>query len=201
MVFGEPGVVEEPGTAPQVVQAMKAQLAGIKGLTVTAVVSDRGINKKIDVKASATADPTMRQTMDQIKDSMSNMASPLPEEAVGAGAKWQVKMPVKSQGMSIDQTADYQLVSVDGDHISTTATLTQSAANQKIQNPAMGSVQMNLIKMTNNATGTVATDLSKLIPLQATIDMHMDMNSEVTVGNKKQPVAMKMAMNMTMEAK
>lgn len=201
MVFGEAGVVEEPGAAPKMIETMKTQLAGLKGLTVNAVISDRGISKKVDVKASPNADPKMRQMTDQIKDGMSNASQPFPEEAVGPGAKWELKMPVKSQGMTLNQTADYQLVSVDGDHVSTTSTLTQSAANQKIQNPAMGSVQMNLIQMTNNATGSAAADLSKLMPLQATMDTHMEMNSEVTVGNKTQPLAMKMAMNVTMEAR
>lgn len=201
MVFGEPGVVSEPGAAAQMVQAVKTQLAAIKGLTVTGVVSDRGISKKVDLKAPPTADPAMRQTMEQIKDGMANIASPLPEEAIGAGAKWEVKMPIKSGGVSVDQTSDYQLISVDGDHISTSVTASGSAANQKIQNPAMGSAQMNLIEMTNDATGTVAADLSKLIPLQASMDVHSDLNSEITVGTKKQPFAMKQAMNVTMEAK
>lgn len=201
MVFGEPGVVEEPGAAQQMVQAVKTQLAAIKGLTVTGVISDRGISKKVDLKAPPTADATMRQTMDNIKDGMANITSPLPEEAIGSGAKWEVKMPIKSGGLSVDQISDYQLISVDGDHISTSVTASGSAANQKMQNPALGSAQMNVIEMTNSATGTVAADLSKLIPLQASMDVHSDLNSEISVGTKKQPFAMKTAMNMTMEAK
>jgi hypothetical protein len=92
-------------------------------------------------------------------------------------------------------------VSVNGDNISTTATVTQSAANQKIQNPAMGQAQMKVISLTKAITGTVASDLSKLIPLQASMDMHMDMNSEMTMGDKTQAIPMKMAMNMTIESK
>jgi hypothetical protein len=199
-VMGEPGIVDEPGTLPQVAQAMKAGIAKIKGLTSTGVISNRGVSKKVDVKAPADADPQLRQSVEQMREGMSNLAVPAPEEAVGAGAKWEVKMPVKSQGISIEQTADYQLASVAGDHVSATFTVTQNAANQKIQNPAMGGMQINLIQMTGNATGSVTADLSKLVALQGTMNMHIDMNSQMTMGAKTQPMNMKMGMDMSLES-
>ena len=67
------------------------------------------------------ADAQTRQLMDQMKDSFSSVAAPLPEEAVGPGARWEVKMPIKSQGMTIDQTATYELVSLEGERLTTKA--------------------------------------------------------------------------------
>jgi hypothetical protein len=199
-VFEEPGVVNDTNIPPQVVQGMKMALGKIKGMTGTGVISSRGVSKSADVKAPNDADPQMRQSIEQIKQSMHNIGTPMPEEAVGTGAKWEIKMPVKSQGMSIDQTADYQLTSVQGDHVNATFTLTQSAANQKVQNPAMGNAQMNLIQYTGSGTGNVTTDLSKLMAIQASMDMHIDMNSQITMGTKTQPLNMKMGMNMTLES-
>lgn len=189
MVFGEPGVADEPGTSPQVLQALKSGLKGIKGLTIDGVISDQGVNKKADSKTPPNADPQMRQTVDQIKEGMANMGMPLPDGAIGAGAKWEVKAPAKVLGASLDQTSDFQLVSADGDHVSTTFTQTQSAANQKIQSPAMG--QVNVQQMTNNSTGTVTSDLSKLLPPQATIDIHSEVNAEITARGKTQPFTQK----------
>jgi hypothetical protein len=200
MVFGEAGIADEPGTAPQVAQAMKAALSGFKGLTTTAVVSDRGVSKKVDIKVPPDANPQVRQTFDQMKSSMMSMGSFLPEDAIGTGAKWEVKMPVKSSGLTLDQTTDYQLASMDGDHVSTTITQSQSAANQKMQNPSMGATQMNVLQMTNSMTGNFAADLSKLMPLQATMDSHTELNAEVTAAGKKQPMAMKIGMNITLES-
>lgn len=200
-VMGDAGVVDEPGVAPQVAQAMKTAIAKIKGLTTTGVMSSRGMSKKVDVKAPPDADPQLRESVAQMKQAMSNMGVPTPEEAVGPGAKWEVKMPVVTQGMKLEQTADYQLVSAQGDQVNTTVTLAQNAANQKVQNPAMGNVQMNLIQLTSTGTGSVTADLSKLVALQATMNMQMDMNAEVTVGGKTQPFAMKMGMDISMESK
>jgi hypothetical protein len=200
-VIGEAGVVDEPGVAPQMAQAMKTAIAKIKGLTTTGVMSSRGMSKKVDVKAPPDADPQLRQSVAQMKQAMSNLGVPTPEEAVGPGAKWEVKMPVVTQGMTLEQTADYQLVSAQGDQVSTTFTLAQNAANQKIQNPAMGNMQMNLIQLTTTGNGSVTADLSKLVALQATMNMQMDMNAEVTAGGKTQPFAMKMGMDISMESK
>ncbi|HEX4264823.1 MAG TPA: DUF6263 family protein [Verrucomicrobiae bacterium] len=199
-VFEEPGVVSQTNTPPQVVQGMKMALGKMKGMTCTGVISSRGVSKSIEVKSQNEADPQVRQSVEQIRQSMRNVGTPMPEEAVGPGAKWEIKMPVKSQGMAIDQTADYQLTSVQGDHVNTTFTLTQNAANQKVQNPSMGNMQLNLLQYTGNGTGNVTTDLSKLMALQATMKMDIDMNSEMTMGAKTQPLIMKMGMDMTLES-
>lgn len=200
MTFEEPEMGAEPGASPQMAQAMKTALSGFKGLSVTGTISDRGVSKNVDVKVPADANPQVRQTLGQMKESMMNMGSLLPSEAIGTGAKWEVKMPVKSSGLTVDQTTDYQLASMDGDHVSTTFTQTQSAANQRMQNPAMGATQMNILQMTNNMTGSVASDLSKLMPLQATMDSHSELNAEVNAAGKKQAMDMKIGMNITLEA-
>jgi hypothetical protein len=65
----------------------------------------------------------------------------------------------------------------------------------------MGGAQMELIQLTGKGTGNVTADLSKLVPSQAAIDMHIEMNAELTMGAKKQPFAMKMDVNITTEAR
>lgn len=162
MVFTEPGIADEPGTPPQMAQGMRTALSGIKGVTATGVMSDRGVNKKVDVKAPPNANPQVRQIVEQMKEGMLDADSLLPEEPVGAGAKWEVKSSIKRSGISMDQTTDCQLVSVDGDHLSTTFTQTESPANQKMQNPPAATTE----------TGSTVSDLSKIMPLEATIDDH-----------------------------
>jgi hypothetical protein len=107
---------------------------------------------------------------------MSDTGSELPEAAVGTGAKWEVKSMTKSSGVPVDQMSDYQLVSIEGDHISTSFTQTQLPANQKIQNSP--GTQTSAPQTTNTMTGTTASDLSKLMPLQVTMEGHSEENGE-----------------------
>jgi hypothetical protein len=201
LIMGEPGVADEPGGVPGVAQAIKSALTGLKGLSMTGVISDRGIIKQAAMKIPADADPTMRQTMEQMKDSMSKLSAPFPEEAVGPGAKWEVSARITSGGVAIDQTVTYELVSASGNHWSAKTTIEQTAGKQKIENPSMGSVQMNLLKMSSKGAGTINSDLSRIVPSQANIDTHVDMQSEIVMAQTNQPMNMKMDMNIRMEGK
>lgn len=188
-VFGEAGIVEDTNTPPQVAQVLKAMVSKIKGTTAAGTVSSRGISKKTEMKVPPDADPQLRQMMEGIKENLDDLEIPLPEEAVGTGAKWELKKPVKAEGMTIEQAGDYQLDSATGDHV--TAKFTATA-----KSPATARVQIN-----GNGSGTITSDLSKLVPTQSTFDSH----TEVSVGGgaanaQNQASTMKMDVNISLEA-
>ncbi|MBC8095890.1 MAG: hypothetical protein H7Y43_08760 [Akkermansiaceae bacterium] len=200
-VVKEASVADEPGMMPQVVDAMKASLSGIKGLSTRGTISNRGISKNVEVTMPPNADPQVRQSLEQMKEMMENLTTPLPVQAVGPGAKWEVKMPVKSQGMTINQTATYQLVAIDGDRMTVTSTITQSATNQKIQNPAMPGLKLDLTKMTGSGTGNVNFNLTQLMPVKSAVTLRTDMAMGMNLGAQRQTMGMKMDMDILMEAK
>jgi hypothetical protein len=201
MVFSDATVAEDTNIQPAVAAAMKTSLASIRGLTGTGRMSDHGIIKSMEIKRSAAADPQLSQTLDQMKESFSSSSTPLPEEAVGPGAKWEYKTRIKSQGMSIDQTLAYELVAVEGDRITLRSTLSQNAANQKIQNPAMPGLKVDLNKMTGAGTGSSTYDLTHIMPVTGTLDEEIGINMGMNVGQQKQAMDMKMDMNITLESK
>jgi len=188
-------------TLPAVATAMKTALASINGMTGTGKMSSCGIVKSVEMKPPATAAPQISQTLDQMKDSFSSSATPLPEEAVGPGAKWEYKTRLKSQGMNIDQTITCELVSIDGDVLTLHSTLVQNAANQKISNPAMPGLKMDLTKMTGNGTIASTLNLGKLMPQSATVDSKTEVAMAMNVGQQKQAMDMKMNIHVAIEAK
>lgn len=201
MVMGEPTIVEDAEVMPQVVSVMKSSFAGVKGLAGTGVVSARGVIKSADLKVPANADPGMRQTLDQVKEALANSITPLPEEAVGPGAKWQVKLPIKAQGMTIDQTTTCELISVEGDRLAANTTLVQHAANQKIQNPGMPGMKLDLTRMTGKGSGTLNLDLAQIIPLEAKVDSQTDASMSLNMNGQKQAMTTKVVMKLTIEGK
>jgi hypothetical protein len=201
LVMGEFGVSDEPGGAPEVAEAMKTIFAGVKGLSGTGTVSSRGLSKGVEFKAPAGSNPQARQLMDQMKDLVTQLVAPLPEEAVGPGARWEVKMPIKSQGMTIDQTATYEEVSLDGERLTIKSTIVQHAANQKIQNPAMPTLKMDLTKMVGNGSGEHTSDLTHLLPTTGTGKVHSETSMSMNMGGQKQAMTMKMDMDLRFEAK
>jgi hypothetical protein len=200
-VLGETSVSDDPGVMPQVAEAMKTALGGVKGITSTGTMSDRGLSKGSETKLPPGAAPQMVQSLDQLKESLANATVPLPEEAIGPGAKWEVKRPLKSQGLTIDQTATYELVSVEGDSLNVKTAIVQHAANQKIQSPAMPAMKVDVTKMTGSGSGDCKLDLTRLLPELATVAAHTEMSMGMNVGGQKQTMAMKTEMNIRLESK
>jgi hypothetical protein len=200
-VVTDASVVDDPDAMPQAAQAMKTSAAGMKGLTGSGVLTARGVVRDVAMKVPEGSDPQMRQAMDQVKESFSKAGIPLPEEPVGIGAKWEVKMPIKSQGLAISQTAEYELVSLEGDHLTAKSDLTQTAAKQKFSNPAMPNVKIDLTKMDGKGTGETVLDLGKILPTESVMDFHSDMSMSVNMGGKPQPMDTKVDVNVRMESK
>jgi hypothetical protein len=201
VTYDDATVATDTNTLPAVEAAMKSALAGIKGMSATGKLSSHGIHLGMQMKLPPAADPQMTQIMNQMKDSFSSSSLPLPEEAVGVGAKWEYRSRLKSQGMTIDQTITSELVSLDGDHATLRNTITQNAANQKIQNPAMPGLKMDLTKLTGTGTGDSTLDLSRLLPVSATLDEKTETSMNINMGQKKQSMDMKMNINIALESK
>ena len=201
MVTGEATVADEAGAIPQLVDALKSVFDKFKGISGTGRISNRGISKGAEMKEPPGADPQLRQLVDQMKESFSRFTAPLPEEAVGPGARWEAKLPVKERGMNMLQTSIYEVVSLEGDRITTKSTVTQSAANQTIDNPAMPGTKAELSRMSGQGKGQVASDLTRLLPLDGNAELHTDMAMAANVSGQKQALAMKMDMTVRLESK
>jgi len=147
------------------------------------------------------ASPQLSQMMEQMKGSMRSSSSPLPQEPVGPGAKWEYKSQVKSQGMTIDQTTTSELVSADGDHLTLRTTIAQNAANQQIESPSMPGMKVDLTKMTGTGGGDATFDLGHIMPIAATLAENIQIAMAINTGQQKQPMNMSMSMNITLASK
>ena len=201
VVMGNASVEAEADANPQLVQVLKSAFSGFKGLPGSGAASDRGFTKGIEMKAPAGTDPQLQQVVGQMSESFARLSVPLPEEAVGPGAKWEVKMPVTSGDMTIEQTAAYQLVSLEGNRVTVRDTIQQAASNQKIHNPAMPSLMVDLKKMSGTGSGDAAFDLTQLLPQEGTSVLVSESTMEVDMGGQKTAMTVKTTANVRLEGK
>jgi len=199
--YGPMEVVDEAGTSPEMAQALKTAVGDLTGLTGTGTNTSRGISKGFQLDIPTGTNPQMHQMLEQMGDSLKMIASPLPEEPVGLGAKWEIKMPIKSQGMTIQQTINSELVGLNDGQATFKISLTQTATNQKITNSSMPGLKLDLTKMTGTGTGDSTVDLKQLLPTKATMDSKTDLAMAMNVGNQKQTMKMAMEMQLTLESK
>jgi hypothetical protein len=201
VALGDTSAAEEPaGGAAPAAKAPKSSLSGIKGLSATGTISSHGFSKGLDFKAPPGADPQTRMLLDLLKDVFIQFVTPLPEETVGHGAKWEVKAPVQSHSIKIDQTANYELVSVEGETYKTKSTSSQKAGpNQKIDNPIMPGMKVDLTKWTAKGTNEFGLDATKLMPSSGTMELHSEMG--MGLGVPGQGINMKMDVSLHIETK
>jgi hypothetical protein len=200
IVYEDATLAEEADTPPQVVEQLKTVLAALKGRTGTGTMSARG-TQTIQFELPVGGDPAMSQAIQQLGQSFSGLEFEFPEEPVGPGAKWQSQIPRKSQGMTLDQTTTSELVSVDGDRVSVKGTVTQQAAKQKIQNPALPGSALELTKMTGKGTLEYTFDLTRLYPSELTGESHADITMEMDIAGQKQSVSTATSSKVRLEAK
>lgn len=199
MLIADVTLDEQGGGAPQMVDAMKATLGTVKGMVIASTISDRGMTKKVEVKYPPGADPTARQSMEQMKDSFMNAQVLLPEEAVGPDAKWEVAQKIKNQGMTIDQKITQHLVAVEENVLTIDTLIEQSAANQKVANPALPQLKVDLTKLTGSSKGQMKVDLARIFPISAEIDGGAEMAMSAGAGG--QTMTMKTEANIKIETK
>jgi hypothetical protein len=168
------------------VQQVASALADVKG---TMVINNRGETKSAAFDASKIANPQMRQTMSSAFESMRSMSLPLPEEPVGAGARWQVRQSMVSNGIQSTQTIDVELVSANAGAATLKIATVQHAPVQKVTLPDLPGATVNLQKLDGTGTGTVNIALDGLIP---TSEMTSRTNTvmDIEMGGTRQNMAM-----------
>lgn len=149
-------------------QAMRGGLKTMVGMAGTVVVTSRGDTKDVDFKLPEGAEPMAAAFLEQMKGSARQMSMPLPEEAVGLGAKWEVENKVKTSGATITQTAALTLKEVSEDAFVLGVAMTQKARDQMIESP-MG--QIELAELDGTGEGTIHATTKKLVPTKSEISM------------------------------
>ena len=197
----EAAVEEDADVMPQIAEAMKTAIGGVKGMRVINTMSTRGINQQTEVKGGADMTPQLKQQMEQMKSALGNTGIGLPEEPVGLGAKWEVKQQVDSQGMKLDQTTIYELIALDGDKVTAKTTLKQVAENQTINNPSMPQTKVEVRRLTSAGSGETTFDLSQVLPVKSVLKMKNDTDMAMDMGGQNMDMTMKMDMTVTLESK
>lgn len=173
-----------PGMDPSLAAMMQGASGGITALKGSITMSDRGVNRSATLDVDKVTDPNLRQTLSALSSSLESMSMPMPEEAIGVGAKWEVRQAIKAAGAQTFQRVECELVAVDGQGATIRVKSDQTAPPQGITNPALppGST-VSIDKLAGTGTGTVAVRFSSLVPTSemmssTSMAMAMDMGGQ-----------------------
>ena len=178
------------GADPTVAATLQGLDADIKTIRGTATISDRGVKRASSFDTSKVTNPQFKQSIDGMTTSLEMLSMPLPEEAVGVGARWEVRQGMASGGMSIFQKTVLEIVKIDGKSITLTVTGEQTAPPQSMSNPALPpGTEARLQTMAGTVNGTITLRLDELVPTSVT-NNQMNMVMEISMGGQSQVMSM-----------
>jgi hypothetical protein len=172
LVFKRPRVIPTPGVSKAIVNAMTVAIKGFEGITGRSTMSSRGIVKDVELEIPDAVSPQARQMMDSMKQSFAQLSAPMPEEAVGVGAKWETKTTVAVNGPVIDQVATTTIVALAGTKATLDVKLVQTAKPQKF---TANGITADLVSHAATGSGTSVLDFTALLPTKAEIGMKSNM--------------------------
>lgn len=183
-----------PGLDPSVAAMIQGSAGAIKDIKGTATVSNRGVVRSTTFDLSKMTDPNLKQALQQVSSQMEGMAIPLPEEAVGVGAKWEARQAVNAAGMSTYVRTEYELVSATATSVQLRVKSETTAPPQAMSNPMLGAdTQIQVEKLSGTNAGTVTLRLDGLVP---TAEMSGTTNTAMSISMGGQNQQMNMDIKM-----
>lgn len=170
------------------------QLAGLKG---SGEATARGLTTMDSIKLPASIAGEARKAAQSLQEQLQRLAVALPEQAVGVGARWEVRQPLQRATVRMGQTATYTLAKRQGSRVTFDVTLVQFAPQQELNNAQLprGATAV-LHSLRSSGTGRFEIDLTRPAP-RGTLRYQSVMDQTVSAGGKSQ----RMQINMRFQAR
>lgn len=175
------------GDDAQAAQVNQA-LASTKGLSGWYRIDPRGqvTESHVDAPAGNNAAGAVLQDLEQ---SMQQMAAPFPQEAVGTGARWRVTQNVTSNNMRMAQTAEYTLRERSGNRVVLDVKMIEATLDAAGGLPP--GAKLDSVKMQGGGNTTIQLD--RLVPT-GRIDADLDLALSITAQGQTQAMGMNLKM-------
>ena len=193
LAFTSVTLEDRPGIDPMVARGLKPLANMASSMKGGATVSSRGITRSTRLEAP---NPAVRTMLGELITAMRELTIPLPDAAVGVGAKWEVRQALAIDGLSVFspigfQRTEYEVVSLDGPTVSLKIKSEQTAPPQSLHNPLQPISNQgitfggdnSLQKLSGSSKGTAAVRLDTLVSAgaresRASMEMMMSMTAQ-----------------------
>lgn len=197
---GEVEIVDDGSADPQMLAMMRQMMKGSGGVVTKGVMDARGLHRDMDVQLPGGANPGMEDQLKQSGESAQRMALPFPEEAIGIGAEWLIEEEVSMNGVKIKQSVTCTLKDRYSDMAVIELKIKQSADPQKINNPQMPQMTIDLKELAGEGKGEVRVFLKRVLPVKSTMEMQTTMKMSMEMAGQSQEIEQSLAMTVAMES-
>lgn len=115
---------------------------------------------------------------------VNELATPLPTEPIGVGARWAVARTTTQMGMRMVETSEFELLEIEGRHLLLGVKTALTAPEQTVELPATPEgLEFTLISLHGRGTSRIRLDLDQLAPtgLASRIEGAFTMSSNLEI--------------------
>jgi Family of unknown function (DUF6263) len=163
-------------------RSVERTLADFDGLSGDVTVTPRGELVDSNLEIPPDADTEASQLLTQIGDQFRHLTVPLPEAAVGVGARWRATTQLRLNGIETRQVYEYRLKKRTGTTLELDVRGTQTARRQTIDSP--GGVTLRVKSYKTTYRGTTTVDLTGLLPVDSSVRGSGDQTFDVEAGDE-----------------
>jgi hypothetical protein len=160
-------ITTDAQTPSTLASGMSAEVAAVEHLSGTGTVTSRGLSKQVSIDLVPALGPgATGQMVEQVRQTLRDVAAPFPEDEVGVGARWEKLSQLASRDARVVQTETFRLADIATDSGSLADVLAQTAPPQPLLSPgaAPGTAPARIESMLTSGDGTTRFVLSRLVP-------------------------------------
>jgi hypothetical protein len=159
---------------PPELAKLRTQVQKLKGIRGSVVVDNRGQTKLGKFDLPPDLDSADRKMLKQISNSVEQLSSPLPQPALGVGAKWRVLATPQFNGMQLKQITTFELVSVQAGAMRLNIAQELQAPSQPMNTTQLPKGQtLNLKSLEGKGQGQIFVKLDRIMPVTSNLKAQM----------------------------
>jgi hypothetical protein len=193
-VFGD--LTISPDADPAIAAAMQSAGRQFRTIRTTATMSNRGVVYTVTTDLGGM-DPQFRQLAEQFTNQAQSLSTPLPEEELGIGARWEVRQAVSTIAMQVFQRVEYELVTFEGQTATFTMKVEQAAPAQAMSTSALPLAgDVRLVSYAGVGAGTLTLHFDQLVPT-STLTMDGTSKMEISISGTTQAMSSKTSLKVS----
>jgi hypothetical protein len=162
-------------TPSQVAEGIRVEVAEIARMSGSALVTNRGLSKEVTIDSRKPNKPSGTGMAEGVRQTLRDVAAPLPEEPVGLGARWRRLSQLDVKDAIVTQAETFRLGELQGDRGLLEDALAQTAPPQALPAPAgLQGPPARMESMLASGQVRMQFDLSRLVP-QTSFDVTTQM--------------------------
>jgi hypothetical protein len=157
----------DAGLPSPMADGMRDEVAAVEHLAGTATVNALGLTTSLAVNAASMPEAGAGgsgQMIEQVRQTLRDLAPPFPDEPVGRGARWEKLSQLSSRDARLTQTDTFTLLELGKTGGKIDDVLAQTAPSQPLPTPGMPNAQARMDSMLASGDGKTAFDRSRLVP-------------------------------------